>query len=199
VMTVTSAEHFEMLESRRTHLNYYILNNFSNSFLFLTFISFILFTFVFPALLFSSFESYSCHECCQCLCVVLCCLVQYLVFVFSLPTRAVVTGLQQVSCKLVLLFCTINCTLQLHTYSGVTYTSKGCWRMQRDREGEIYTSGDCFTLEETEYFIHQLPEAHWLSSTRDNRCAEASKTRLPSFVLVTLVSLCLHKLHSASE
>jgi hypothetical protein len=36
----------------------------------------------------------------------------------------------------------------------------------------------------TEYFIHQLPD--WFARARDSRCAEASKTQPPSFVLVTL-------------
>jgi hypothetical protein len=52
----------------------------------------------------------------------------------------------------------------------VTYTNEGGWRRERER----YTSGVCFTLEVTEYFIDQLSEAGWLTMARDSTCAEAS-------------------------
>jgi hypothetical protein len=48
------------------------------------------------------------------------------------------------------------------------------------------TNGVCFTLEVTEYFIHHLCEADWLTRARDSRCAEVSNTQPPSFVTVTL-------------
>jgi hypothetical protein len=51
---------------------------------------------------------------------------------------------------------------------------------------ERYTNGVCFMFEVTEYFIHHLSEADWLTRARDSRCAEASKTQPPSFVSVTL-------------
>lgn len=35
-------------------------------------------------------------------------------------------------------------------------------------------------------FIHQLSEAEWLTKIRDSQCAEASKTRPPSYMLITL-------------
>jgi hypothetical protein len=41
-------------------------------------------------------------------------------------------------------------------------------------------------FEVTEYFIHEIPEVDWFMMTHDSRCAEASKTQPPSFVLVTL-------------
>jgi hypothetical protein len=59
-------------------------------------------------------------------------------------------------------------------------------RSGRERERDICTNGICFTLEVTEYFIHQLPEADWLIRGCESRCAEASKTQPPSFVSVTL-------------
>jgi hypothetical protein len=54
-------------------------------------------------------------------------------------------------------------------------------------EREFYTNSICFTLEITEYFIHHLSEADWLTRACDSRCTEASKTQPPSFMLVTLV------------
>jgi hypothetical protein len=51
---------------------------------------------------------------------------------------------------------------------------------------EVCTNGVRFTLEVTEYFIHQLSEADWLTRARDSRCVEESTTQLPSFVSVTL-------------
>jgi hypothetical protein len=42
-------------------------------------------------------------------------------------------------------------------------------------------------LEVTEYFVHQLFEADWLTGACDSRCAEAYKTKPPSFMLVTSV------------
>jgi hypothetical protein len=47
--------------------------------------------------------------------------------------------------------------------------------MERD------THGIGFTLEVTEYFIHQLSEADRLMRACDSRCTEAPKTQLPSF------------------
>jgi hypothetical protein len=41
-------------------------------------------------------------------------------------------------------------------------------------------------LEVTEYFIHQLDEADWLTRACNSTRAEAFKTQPPSFVLVTL-------------
>jgi hypothetical protein len=41
----------------------------------------------------------------------------------------------------------------------------------------------------TEYFIHQVSEADWLTRARDSRCAEASITQPPLFVSVTLVCI----------
>jgi hypothetical protein len=61
----------------------------------------------------------------------------------------------------------------------VTDMNEGGWRRE-------YTNGICFMLEVTEYFIHQLSEADWLSKACDSRCTEASKTQPLSFVLVTL-------------
>jgi hypothetical protein len=58
--------------------------------------------------------------------------------------------------------------------------NKGGWRRERDING-VY-----FMPEVTEYFIHQLSEADWLMTACDSTCAEASKTWLLSFVLVTL-------------
>jgi hypothetical protein len=45
------------------------------------------------------------------------------------------------------------------------------------------------SLEVTEYFIHHLSEADWLTRARDSRCAEESKTQPPSFVSATLVPI----------
>jgi hypothetical protein len=47
-----------------------------------------------------------------------------------------------------------------------------------------HTDDVCLSLEVTEYFIQQLSEADWLTKVRDSRCAGASKTWAPCFMLV---------------
>jgi hypothetical protein len=55
-----------------------------------------------------------------------------------------------------------------------------------DAEREIYTNGICFTLQVTDYFMHQLSEADWLTRAHNSRCTKASNTWPLSLVSVTL-------------
>jgi hypothetical protein len=74
----------------------------------------------------------------------------------------------------------VLCSLQCMTLTK--YWSD--WHKRRQvvqKERERDTNGICFTLEVTEYFIHQLSEADWLMGACDSRCTEASKTQPPSF------------------
>jgi hypothetical protein len=64
----------------------------------------------------------------------------------------------------------------------LTNKNENVWHRKREK----YINGVFFTFEVTEYFMHQLPAADWLARAHDSTCAEASKTRSPSFISVTL-------------
>jgi hypothetical protein len=83
-----------------------------------------------------------------------------------------------------------------HTQKKVEDPKGGC---RRERESEvyiyiyIYIYSVFFTFELTEYFIHQLHEAHWLTRTRDRVHAEVSKTQPPSSLSVILGAITNYK------